>query len=334
MDNQDRFGFPQDVAEMIGKVGAEEATEALSPEEEAQRERQRAAQQQREVNRRCEEDYLAVVTSVSALFDELRQSHKTTEEKVEAILQRIRAMYEAYPPAVLLEKMQLVRYDERYYQYHAVNVALLSALVGGMMGLYTPDIERLIQIGLVMDFGMLRLPMQIIDRSSALNDGQRVRVRQHQIATVRILEASGIEDSKVVQAVINHHERYNGRGYPRGIAGEEIPLLARVVAFADSFDAAMARKEYQKAKTLFQVMWEFSLNPDGMFDPGIAQLATNGIAQMLVGSFVVLSDRSIGKILEFEPDNLAFPVVNVVGRVIKTSPQLYAVSLSSYMPLT
>lgn len=302
-------------------------------EEEQARQRSSEAERERELRKACSEDYRALAEAVEALFDAVADNDFASSQPVESILKQLEKMYETYDEPLLLENMQLVRYDDSYYQYHAINVAFLAEMIGKLAGASPPDMERLFEIGIVMDFGMLLLSENIVSRTGRLNPGERIRVRQHMLGTVRTLKAAGVTDDTVIEAVLNHHERYNGGGYPRGISGEDIPLLARIVAIADSFDAALARKEYGKQKTLFQVMMEIEQNSNGALDPKLTKLTVQGIAKMLVGRFVVLSDRSVGKIVKMDAGNYVYPEVVVVGKRVQTGPELYPVSLSSYLPL-
>lgn len=282
-----------DKTRLAQEVGS--PTDALPEAESPDKVQAEQARQEKDTIRRCEEEYLGLLHNVAEIFHAVRSRQKTSEEDVQRVAGNVYALYLGYPPSLLLEKMQLTRTESDYILQHAINAALINALIAGLLCLPQEDIVRLIKIALVMDLGMLTLPAQISGRSGALSDEQRVRVRVHQTAAVRILKASGINDEKLLEAVIHHHERNNGTGYPKKLKGDEIPLFARITAFADSFDAAMAQRQYQKAKTLFQVMLEFSLNPNEFLDPRITKIATTGIADMLVGSYVVLSDRSIAK---------------------------------------
>lgn len=234
---------------------------------------------------------------------------------------------------LVFENLQLARYDSKYYQYHLVNVALLNAVIGKQINRDWDWLRSLVRIGLLTDLGMLQMPTRITSGKEALSDTDRVRIRQHPQGAVRMLETAGITDKMTADAVLHHHERYNGDGYPGGLAGEAIPLEARITAVSDSFDAALARKAYRTIKGPFDVLAEFAENQGGGLDPTITQSAVDVFSGMLMGRHVMLSDHSIGVVTFVDPYNLAYPEVRVLGREIQTGPELYPLSLTTHVPL-
>lgn len=289
--------------------------------------------------RKADAGYRTVTTSACSMIEiverakALRQDAVIKPDTLNRLKTDILRLYHNTQGPLLFENLQLVRFDDNYYQYHCVNVALLNAIIGTLMGLEEGELEDLVAVGLVIDIGMLTLPSRILRGSSELSAYDRQQVRNHPQYSVNILEQSGIRDDSLLDAVLHHHERFNGKGYPDSVAGEDIPLYARITSVADSFDAAIARKKYRQNKSAFRVLAEFSENHDASMDPAIIEVATAGLAQMLVGRHVVLSDRSVGKVMDVHPSNVEFPVVRVLGRSIQTGPELYPVSLSSYVPM-
>ena len=79
-----------------------------------------------------------------------------------------------------------------------------------------------------------------------------------------------IRDSYVIPAVVSHHERYDGKGYPRGLKGEEIPLLGRILTVCDSFDAMISKRSYKEALSVEYAMGELEKNKGTQFDPKAA----------------------------------------------------------------
>lgn len=309
------------------------ATLAATPEEQLEQERRKAAEQEREIMRTAQEAYEALATRMDDLLTGAQQTKLLDFFELNYLQQCIMAFHDS-SAGTLFDILQLVRFGAKYYTYHALNVALLNLTIGKMLGFGPLDLERLVEAGIVIDVGMLLLPAKILDGDKPLNDFDRAMIKKHPEFTINVLQRSGLtDDSRLLDTVASHHERFNGSGYPKGLSGEDILLEARITAVSDSFDAASARRGYRAQKSPFAILGELHDNADGLLDPAIAGIAAFGIAQLLVGRFVVLSDRSEGKVVEVLENNIAYPAVVVVGRRVQTGPNLHPISLSSRMRL-
>ena len=127
---------------------------------------------------------------------------------------------------------------------HSERVTLLAIAIGRHMGLPHEEIDRLHRGGLLHDVGKIGIPPVILDKPAALTPEERAIVQEHPTVGARILEP--IEAfADVIGIVRHHHERFNGQGYPDGLRGEDIPLLARVTAVADVYDALVSERPYR-----------------------------------------------------------------------------------------
>ena len=258
---------------------------------------------------------------------------RINKESLMMLAQNVLDLYHSTEASLLFENLQIVRADDTYYPYHCVNVALLGAIIGDAMGFVGHELQELVCIGLSIDIGMLALPPSIRSSMGALSREDILQIQSHAAVSAENLQRAGIVTPAILTAVLSHHERYNGRGYPKGLLAEDIPLQARIIAVADTYDAASARRVYRRSKSPFEVLAELAANENGGLDPKIARLAATTLAEMLIGRRVILSDHSVGKVVDVRSDNLAYPQVIVVGQRIQTSPALYPVSLSSYVPM-
>lgn len=144
-----------------------------------------------------------------------------------------------------------------YTRGHSQRVALLSRQIGEAAGLPEGELKRLHIAGLVHDVGKIGMPEAILRKQDRLTDEEFAIVRQHPEIGWRILRDIP-QFAPVLDGVRHHHERIDGRGYPHGLKGDAIPLFARVIAIADTFDAMSSTRTYRAAKPRALVLTEMN----------------------------------------------------------------------------
>ncbi len=133
-----------------------------------------------------------------------------------------------------------------YTRGHAERVAALSVDIGRELGLAKDQLQALEYAGILHDIGKIGIPDAILAKRGALTEEEMALVRAHSATGAEIV--SGVEFLKdALPAIRHHHERWDGCGYPDGLAGEAIPLVARIVNIADTWDACTSRRPYQDA---------------------------------------------------------------------------------------
>lgn len=167
---------------------------------------------------------------------------------------------------------QVIDTKHHYTKGHSERVALYSEALAKSMGLSQEVCCLARWAGLLHDAGKLAIPRRILDKPTSLNLEEMRIIRLHPVLTMEILGyISAFEE--VALAAGYHHERYDGRGYPDNLAGEEIPLLARIMAVADAFDAMTSDRPYQKTKTFSEALAIIKANSGSQFDPKVVEVA-------------------------------------------------------------
>lgn len=160
---------------------------------------------------------------------------------------------------------------DRYTRGHSERVALLATQLGAAMNLDEKQIEIIHVAGLVHDVGKIGVPEAVLCKPGKLTDEEFGLIKQHPVTGYEILkDIPPLEP--MLPGVRNHHERWDGRGYPDGLADEQIPLLGRVLACADAFDAMSSTRAYRPAITRDKVLAEFQRCAGAQFDPKLAAL--------------------------------------------------------------
>ncbi len=159
---------------------------------------------------------------------------------------------------------------EPYTNGHSERVSLYSEIIAQDLHLGKEEKEDLQIATLLHDIGKIGLSNRLLQKNN-LSQNEISDIRQHPINGVHLIEPLAFSHS-ILSAIRHHHERWDGKGYPDGLAGEEIPLLARVIALADSYDAMVSDRPYRQGLSSKKVQEELGKNAGGQFDPQMVSL--------------------------------------------------------------
>jgi diguanylate cyclase (GGDEF)-like protein/putative nucleotidyltransferase with HDIG domain len=157
---------------------------------------------------------------------------------------------------------------DHYTFNHSEQVSSYSAQLAVEIGLDNEHVEIVRQAGLLHDIGKISIPESILDKPGPLTEEEFMIMKQHVEASIAMIKYLPSLDY-VTPSVIGHHERWDGKGYPRGLAGDQIPIGARCLAVVDAFDAMTTERPYKPAKTLEEALDEIRQNLGTQFDPKI-----------------------------------------------------------------
>ncbi|MEZ6193028.1 MAG: HD-GYP domain-containing protein [Phycisphaerales bacterium] len=160
---------------------------------------------------------------------------------------------------------------DEYTRGHSERVAYLGAQLARAMGMDLKQVELIHTTGLVHDVGKIGVPEAVLCKAGKLTDEEFEQIKRHPTIGYRILE--GIPSiGPVLPGVLHHHERWDGRGYPAGLAGKEIPQVGRMLALADTFDAMSSTRSYRPAMPRKAVLEEIRRCAGTQFDPTLVPL--------------------------------------------------------------
>ena len=209
---------------------------------------------------------LLLIESGIKSIKQMREIQKINQELSEAKEQ----LEKAY-----LESIETLRYTveakDTYTRGHSDRVSEFSVLIGEKMGLSEDELKTLRIGGLFHDIGKIGIPDSILLKESKLSDDEYSEIKHHPSIGAHILSNATLFKD-IIPIVKYHHERYDGRGYPENLVGENIPLMARIAAVADSFDAMSSRRTYRNSLDLEIIIDEIRKNKGTQFDPKIADI--------------------------------------------------------------
>lgn len=160
---------------------------------------------------------------------------------------------------------------DSYTEGHSQRVSVYSAQLAKSIGLGDDEVENIRKVALLHDIGKIGVPDSILNKPGRLSDEEFVIMKGHTCTGGDIIKAIKTLPN-IYDGVRYHHERYDGKGYPEGLKGEDIPFIARIIAVADAYDAMTSDRIYRKHLSPEQVMSELELGTGTQFDPVISQL--------------------------------------------------------------
>lgn len=157
-----------------------------------------------------------------------------------------------------------------YYTYtHSINVCVFVVSLAHHAGVERADVAELAVGALLHDLGKSQIPKELLTRDGPLSEGEMAVMRGHVQAGERLLSAHGGLSPTAMIAVAQHHEKLDGSGYPRGLAGDAFHFFGRITAIADVFDAMTTNRSYQQAMSGFDALHRMKTTLEGKFDQGL-----------------------------------------------------------------
>lgn len=167
---------------------------------------------------------------------------------------------------------------DQYTRGHSERVAFIARWITDRIAETTPidedEVHRIYLAGLLHDIGKIGISEVVLRKRGKLNDDEMARIKAHpQIGASILSEIKQMKD--IVPGVLTHHEREDGKGYPKGLTGDRIPLIGKIISLADSFDAMTSRRVYREALSIKRAMAEIEKGIGTQFDPEIARIFVN-----------------------------------------------------------
>lgn len=172
------------------------------------------------------------------------------------------------------EIVDMLEQRDRHMADHARKVKYYSRLIGKEMGLPDRLVQRIEIAAMLHDIGMMLLPDTILLSPGNLNEEQKAQMRMHPLLSVQMMQGMEFLEQEI-PAVRYHHERFDGKGYPDGLAGPAIPLTARILSIADCFDAITSPRAYRDAMDPKTAVTELQKGAGSQFDPAVITALTS-----------------------------------------------------------
>jgi len=171
---------------------------------------------------------------------------------------------------------QAVETKDFYTRGHSERVSRGSVLIAKEIGMRAERVEAIRYAGMLHDVGKLGVPTSVLQKNGSLTDDEYAAIQLHPMRGLDIVREIGFLD-EALAGIMHHHERIDGRGYPMGLAGDEIPEFARVLAVADAFDAMTSNRSYRGARPVPEAVSELRKWAGTQFDPAFVDAFVTAI---------------------------------------------------------
>ncbi|NPV26067.1 MAG: HD-GYP domain-containing protein [Firmicutes bacterium] len=264
--------------------------------------------------------------------EKIRGNQKLNIKLVTDIVNQILDDIGSSPTLVVLND---IRTKSTHLYNHSVSVCVLAILTGIAMGYDQLRLKLLGTGALLHDIGKGTLDEAILNNSNERSASEEAVYREHPTAGFELIRTYGELSLLVAHTAFQHHERFDGSGYPRGLKGEEIHPFGKITAVADTFDNLVSPLNPAKRLYPHQALQQMVAEAGKAFDPQILKVFCKVIAPYPVGSTVQLSTGDIGVVVHVDPEHPARPKVKLISNKfgiiihkfpvvdLKTRPQIF-----------
>ncbi len=222
---------------------------------------------------------------------DVRQVKVVVKECVESMLRN---------PGAMLWLARIKNSDE-YTAEHCLRVAIFSIALGRELGLRQAELEHLGMCGMLHDVGKIKVPSAILNKPGALTPEELLIMQGHVIEGRKLLMSNQQVTPAAVDVAFSHHERLDGRGYPRGLDAARIPFFAKIVAVVDAYDAINSDRPYSKGKSSLEALRILFEARGTHFDEDMVKLFVRRVGIYPPGEIVEMSNGEVGIIIGCSP---------------------------------
>lgn len=263
---------------------------------------------------RLEKEYKKSVEKFKVIFKDTKVGKKLIHEELEGCVGPL--LEEIQTNNNIAKRLWQIENCDEYTYDHSVQVCMIATLLAKWLGYKDDELKEIAIAGLMHDIGKINIPDEILNKPVELTEEEFKIMKTHAtLGYVLLMNNKGFDDNTLM-AVLQHHENYDGTGYPNGLKGKDISRFARIITIADVYSAMISDRIYRKRKSPFEVARLLMDSTFGCFDPYYSMIFLNKISQFYVGNIVKLTTGEIGEVVMIPKNEPARPLVKVEDRFV------------------
>lgn len=256
-------------------------------------------------------EYLAIILTLDIFLNDVKKRKPISARPIDGIALRLRNLIAADRPLVISFILS-AHIPERDMAKALVDSAILAETIANFMHLPEDYIDDIVLGSLLHDCGMMRIPDAILNKKTALSDTEMQTVAAHTIYGYKAALSEFVYTERVAMLVLEHHERWDGKGYPNGLDKDSIEIGARIIAVVDAFVAMTAHKAYRNALLGYDAMKTLLADKGRRFDYEVIKAMIQSIGVYPIGSIVLMNDTSIVRVVGIAPEAPLRPLIRVL----------------------
>ena len=256
-------------------------------------------------------EYLAIIKNIEKLFENFKARRPVDNMPVTYHAEELMELVRKKPPLCVgfilgteLEEDSLAR--------SSVNTAILTIILSEALELPKNRINEITIAALLHDVGMIKIPQKILNKTETLTDIERQAIAAHTAYGYKTAMSELMYTREIALSIMQHHERWDGKGYPNGLSGKDIDIGARIITAADAFVAMITPKPYRDLMLGYQAMKNLLADNARIFDPEIIKVMIRSIGIYPIGSIVLMNDASLARVVKSSPEAPMRPFVRVL----------------------
>lgn len=274
-------------------------------------------------------DYESAGAAVRKVFKQLAQSGELDVAAVQKAISPLITTVVTHRDA-LAALARMKRKDDYLYN-HSIATAVWAALIGQHVGLDRDTLASLALGAALLDLGKVQLPDALLHKPGMLTSRERAQMESHVTLGLQLATADGTDDEVVLQVIGLHHERFDGTGYPEGLVGPQIPLVAQIAGLADSYDAMLTPRAYARPHTSFTAVQELIDLQGMLFSKPLVEQFVQAVGLFPTGALVELNTGEVGVVVAQNPVRRLRPkVMLVLDAEHRRQAQLVTIDLMKY----
>lgn len=273
--------------------------------------------------------YKECIDGISLLYNKYRNEQSVDTEKFQALATKIVNTIMAEKRTEVFINLVNIAGKGDYLAKHIVNAAILAVLLAQRLGYSMVKLFNLALAALVYDIGMLKIPAYITEKEGSLSSEEYNQIKTHPIYSYQTVAKELNLPIEIARVGLEHHEKYDGTGYPRRIKGLEMSEMSKIIAIIDTYEALTKDRVYRKGKDSYDAMKMVLGEGSKKLDAELLKVFLTMMSIYPVGCYVQLNNNSIAKVVSADPVSPFRPTVKIMrdefgdevenGRIIRLS---------------
>lgn len=242
-------------------------------------------------------NYRLAVEKVDRIFQDILTGTTVSHDPIDSVISNLFEMVRQGKNE-MIQLILLGEWVESKLSTSAINCTIISTVIGVNLKLTSHRLIQLSTGALLHDVGMLKISSKILQKNGKLAEEELNQIKTHPILGYRIISKELKYPEEIAFIALQHQERWDGKGYPRGLKGDDIQLFARIVTVADAYEAMISARPYKNSMIGYSAMKNILSDNRKHFDPKVLKAFLESMGVFPIGSIVQLNNSGIGRVIE------------------------------------